>query len=1002
MPDKVRGQWGTVTFAIPDYLEGIRDAVNNFAEVLVALLEVANLALEFAKAFIKGFIDPLSSIIEVIVAEVSAILRDLRQIGFYLTGDWALLGWPPEDLRGGYLAYERRMIARLTDRTDPTRPDFSGQTKVAGFFCYLSVDPSDFERLINFIITLLKMFGVSFFPDTSRMPIPTIKDTLYGTGAVSMQTPFQFQGLSASLKAGGGAPPSQCRVTWTTQPASQKSPFNPFPTLGPSGYLVTVSTLEQGLALKYGRPKQNTDNKPADGDASKQVQPREYGPVLGMDHQSIVLHGGAEMLSFNGSGLEYNKNIDSGTQAVKDSACQVYGMLDPASNVVVPLELLLRDGASPPSALGVPGDGKGHLFRFQRTFLIKSDVALAQWFAGEYGTVLALEDMPYDSRFERVNGEILPVAGLVEGPAVNYYVRVWAVGKEIATGKKLPQWDFTATAVKNQAATSGEPFVVNMKSGEAAVGMPSAPRKITFANANTQDYLVALQTALLILVLSRADLPLLDELGQKSESVAQGYKDGKWAGNQFALQATGLENSRALLRTMFPDLSVLERPSQSPQQWRSELYSQIQQMALNIYEKTGPMPRAEKAVVEATEALRTVDWYTLLGVQDTLIQRDYESAVTSLGQNPRLPLFQALDPDKMITGMSEFGLAPNVLSMGISAGAAEELFFPNPSLTAAGLSELQVLRLREGEYVEWAGGGGLEIVYSQENPLVVKLKKRLAPRSLEIIYDKFTDKEGKLLIPHEWQVYLKEMSQRAKGRVSTSGDMTPVFYSGATELIAYNKGGSSLGAVIYLRGLFREYQEGVLYKQAAIALDIASAAFTRSPQDGEWIALRLFDSFPELEGFLNGLENWVLALSEATQSMADTIVKYIGFLQGVITDLQQLIRRINSLIQSLLSFSFALPEFSGLVVLSDGTDGLVSDLVSAQNKPSDVPRSYGGGIALAVPFGPSFIFDLIDLAGGQEPNPGAMTTLVRAPDAIGIEQVQPAVGAAPTNEPDVL
>jgi len=1002
MPDKVRGQWGTATFAIPDYLEGIRDAVNNFAEVLVALLEVANLALEFAKAFIKGYIDPLSSLIEVIVAEVSAILRDLRQVGLYLTGDWALLGWPPEDLRGGYLAYERRMIARLTDRTDPTRPDVSGQTKVAGFFCYLSVDPSDFERLINFIITFLKMLGVSFFPDTSRMPIPTIKDTLYGTQAIAaVPAAFQFQGLSASLKAGGGTPPSQCRVTWTTQPASQKSPFNPLPILGPSGYLVTVSTLEQGLALKYGRPKQNTDKKPADGDANKKVQPREYGSVLGMDHQSIVLHGGAEMLSFNGSGLEYNKNIDPETQVAKDSACQVYGMLDPASNEVVPLELLLRDGAAVPSALGVPGDGKGHFFRFQRTFLIESDVALAQWFAGEYGAVLALEDMPYDSRFERVNGEILPVAGLVESPAVNYYVRVWAVGKEIATGKKLPQWEFTATAVKNQAATSGEPFVVGMKSGEAAVGMPSAPRKITFANANTQDYLVALQTALLLLVLSRSDLPLLDELGQKSELVAQGYKDGKWAGSQFALQATGLEDSRALLRTMFPDLTVLERPSQSPQKWRADLYSQIQQMALDIYERTGPMPGAEKAVVAATEALRTVDWHTLLGVQDSLIQRDYEKAVMAIGQNPRLPLFQALDPDKQITGMAEFGLAPNVLSMGISAEAAEELFFPNPSLTAAGLSELQVLRLREGEYVEWSGGG-LEITYSQENPLVVKLKKRLAPRSLEIIYDKFTDKDGKLLIPPAWQVYLKEMSERAKGRVSTSGDMTPVFYSGATDLIDYKKGGSSLGAAIYLRGLFREYQEGVLYQQAAIALNIASAAFTRSPQDGEWVALRLFDSFPELEGFLNGLENWVLALSEATRSMADVIVKYIGFLQGIITDLQQLIRRINSLIQSLLSFSFALPEFSGLVVLSDGTDGLVSDLVSAQNKPSDVPRAYGGGIALVFPVGPSFIFDLIDLAGGQEPDPGAMTTLVRAPDAIGIEQVQPAAGAAPTNEPDVL
>ena len=194
MADKF-GQWGTVSFAIPDFLEEVRDAVNDFAELLVTFLEIANLALEFVKAFVKAFLDPLAALIDVIIAEIIAFLRSLKGIGLYLTGDWALLGWPPEDLRGGYQGFERRMIARMTDRTDPTRPDVPSTTKTLGLFTYLSVDPTDFERLINFIITLMRLFGLSFFPDTSVLPVPTIKGIKYGAQALSVDTSFQFKSL---------------------------------------------------------------------------------------------------------------------------------------------------------------------------------------------------------------------------------------------------------------------------------------------------------------------------------------------------------------------------------------------------------------------------------------------------------------------------------------------------------------------------------------------------------------------------------------------------------------------------------------------------------------------------------------------------------------------------------------------------------------------------------------------------------------------------------------
>ena len=1005
MADDVTGQWGTVSFAIPDYLEDVRDAVNDFAEFLITILEIANIALEFVKAFVKGYLDPLASLLKAIIDEITAILKDLAQIGIYITGDWALLGWPPEDLRGGFSEYERRMIARLTDRTDPTRPDVSSKSKVLGFFGYMSVDPTELERLINFIITIIKMFGLSYWPDTSRMPVPIIRDTLYGPDAVGVSTAFQFGPLIDTLGS-WSSPPSLCRVTWITKPPSQKHPLNPFPAVGPSGYLVTVSTLEQGLQLRYSRAIQNTDKKDVDGDKSKKAQPREYGPVLSTDNRPIILHGGAEMLSFKGSDFVYNDQIDTTTGAPKDGACQVFGMLDPASNEVVPLELLTTE-KNDPTALGETGDGKGSKFRLQRTFLVTSGVTLAQWFAGEYSAVLHLDDMPIAARFERnSSGGIAP---LDDGPATHYYVRVWSAGKEIATGKMVPQWDFKSKVAKPNAKKSGQPFFIASKAGEAGLGMPSAARKITFVNANTKDYLHALETALLILILSRSDMPMLEEITEgKSKAVAKGFGEGKWAGQQFALKATGLEDSRHLLRIMYPRLDNLEQAGVDPVGWRSEIHAKVRQMAQDIYERTGPMPETEAAIVDATKDLRTVTWVDLLANKVGEAGGRLEETQIAAGVKVPPTLVAALDPDGKASKFTEFGIAPNLLSMGMSPEDADELFSGvilgttvDPTGNKAPSDE-GTLTGRVGEYAMW-DGGKVTITYDEPDKEKVRALLEKAPASLKQIYQQFIDKDGKLLIPEEWAVYLKETQK--KKRLSSSGDMTPVYVSGLSHLVKYSKD-KKLEQVwtsaFYLRDMIRDWKEGALYAQAAVVLRVATAAFTRAPQDGEWIAMRLFDAFPELQDFLEALENWVKTLAEAIKSMADAIVKYIEFLQAQIVELQQLIRRINAMIQSLLSFSFLLPEFSGLILFSDGTEGLMADMVAATNKPSDGPRSYGGGVAIVVPAGPSFIYDIIALNAGEDPDPDAMTTLTAAPDAIGIEQIEPSAGAAPTDEPDVL
>jgi len=226
--------------------------------------------------------------------------------------------------------------------------------------------------------------------------------------------------------------------------------------------------------------------------------------------------------------------------------------------------------------------------------------------------------------------------------------------------------------------------------------------------------------------------------------------------------------------------------------------------------------------------------------------------------------------------------------------------------------------------------------------------------------------------------------------------MSPVFVmdaQGMAELFGTdNKLAWDSRGLVYCRDMFRQYQNGVLYQEALLALNVASSALTRSPQDGEWIALRLFDSFPDLDNFLVTIENWLKSLKSSIESVVESIRKHIEFLQGAIADLQQLIQRVNALIQSFLSFLFILPSFSGLLLQSAGTDALLADFMNAENKPQDSPLAYGAGVAVVATAPGAFFLDTIFLAEGD----GGITT---PPDAVGVEEVPPTPVVVPVVDP---
>jgi hypothetical protein len=133
------------------------------------------------------------------------------------------------------------------------------------------------------------------------------------------------------------------------------------------------------------------------------------------------------------------------------------------------------------------------------------------------------------------------------------------------------------------------------------------------------------------------------------------------------------------------------------------------------------------------------------------------------------------------------------------------------------------------------------------------------------------------------------------------------------------------------------------------------------------------------------------------------VTKAIEGLEARIVELQQMIKRLDSLMQSLSGLTFLLPQCSGLITISNGTGGVLADLVSSQNKPADSPLAYGGGFLLLLPIPPgtTYLLDfLMQVFGIATGNPTLNGSLGPIPTATGIGDLPAAPPSSP--EPDVL
>ncbi len=998
------GKWATVTFVVPDKLEKIREQINDFFELVNLALEIVNLTLEFAKAFLTAYLNPLDLIIQAILDEIRALAEDIQQLGIYITHDLALFNdWPPLDLEGGFSAYERRMVGRLTDRGDPTRPNVSSRFSVFSLFLYLSVDPTDVYRLYELVMTLVGLFtGGKTKPLRFNLPVPVIRDVFYGNDAISI---FNPRTIKDALTDFDGLPPNRFKVAWQVNPGANY-PFNPVSKAAPDGFIVTVSTRPEGLGAYFSRAK---NNAPAQDGKKGKAQPREYGKIMDTARGHVVLHGGTALMKFPANDLGFNQAIEAGHW--KDGAAAIYGQFDPASPEVIPFEMLAKSGAS--QELGEAFDGKGSDYYIQRAFRVSATGTAFEWASGTFTFALGGDDLPQKISVAKLADGSMEVTP--QGRASTYYVRVAAVPKDAD-----PKLDLLDAA--NNRWLLGQPWVVPAQ----RIGGFSEAHPITITGDNSRAFLQLLKTSIKLLLLTRADLPHIDTA---EGSVIEHAKMHRTVVQGFVLKECGLESSRPLLERMFPDgyRAWVEKTDPTSQVFMRELEEIASLWANRMFDAIGSNPELESMVYEATPALRETKLWEVVKPLDqggniqSVSLGDLIPALPNLGENLLTSSGRGIQSMASIAyttvegGLSHtltlqdylegepvpgfIGLARNPWSIGLAEDVVQQLRWRSDVWTGRKPHFGEQTSKERGDPFGPSG----PVTRTETKAETDKLIAGMVP-GMQHLFKHFIREDGTLLVPQEEATAIEILT--GSGETYGSADRSPVFWSvtsgmsdfGDVVLVDGHDWIAPRAMIYYARTLLAEYEGGVLMREASFVLTMASAAVSRPKGDGEWIAIRAFDAFPELEYFFDALADWLEAVANAIKSVVDALVGYIEFVQAQIVRLQQLLRMINAFIQSFLNLRVQIPRLSALGLLSSGTDGVVADLMNAEEKPYDSQLAFGAGVALVIPFAPTFLVDLFMLLFPGDPD---KTRVVGVPATISREDA-PAGDEAPSDEPDVL
>lgn len=573
------GAWGglQIRLTIPEVTDVV-SALSSVLDLINIALDIGLAILNVVRTFTLAVLNPLKALLDELIALCQSALLDLRRLGLYgHFGDFKLLSSRAtlSRLKGGYAQYQRRMITRLTDRRDLTRPDFTDSSTVLALFVYTAVDPSFTDGLLDTdkfqsirrtgaaFARLLGMAGI--LGRNTSLPVPVGLSVSYPFNtARSPSGTRNTSALQLALATSQMLGRDTAIVSWNIAPAPGSPTTDPAPTMPPGGFLVEVSCYASGFYAGWLAPTPASTGG-ANGAGSTTGQ-QAYSTGLyqeGDTGQTLHIMGGIDTV--NADAVEWGAAFDGTT--LRQGARAAFFFQDPS----VPQTLHLP--------FGKRADGT---YLNQKTFFFpKSKINLQSLVGGTYTLELAKSDLPL--KVPLLPDGTMDVGNAVE--ATEVWVRVIAVTDTVTEDNyKLARWVLLPRLTDAQErVTLPPPFSAETK------GVPSNTVKVTFPSRETDTFTLALQTALAVAILSRSDIVQADPVtsGRATPTASEQAEV-----SEYVYVPTGLE---AAVRDLIPVVisnpqDYFQRRGSSPDAFTRDLWGKVVQLANDITNAQGNLP----------------------------------------------------------------------------------------------------------------------------------------------------------------------------------------------------------------------------------------------------------------------------------------------------------------------------------------------------------------------------------------------------------------------------
>jgi len=281
----------------PDFIAKIKPPIDAVFQTINLTLDLLQEILNFVKSFLIDFTQPIKIIIDALVAQLKALILDIKQLGVYLTSDLDLIDTIKtrglEAFSKGYAGFENRMVEKLTNPNDSTRPIFSTASTSLSIFIVASANLDGIVSAINLIAQVIEFFTGKSSPTALPNPVNITSTIKNGFFPVKVSTAKEYDGIKINWEI---APPSNSKGTFFP------SFINP-----PKSFLIHVRTRPEAWYLGYKvRPNNKTTptDKPVNSVFYLNTEPaRVYG---GVDYYDIKYQD-VYFLEDPNSEIEYTK-----------------------------------------------------------------------------------------------------------------------------------------------------------------------------------------------------------------------------------------------------------------------------------------------------------------------------------------------------------------------------------------------------------------------------------------------------------------------------------------------------------------------------------------------------------------------------------------------------------------------------------------------------------------------------------------------------------------------